>query len=335
MAAENIGSLIPTKIPGYADDADIQAALRVYHYGSYDYNPANTAPVNLIVPSMAKTIYDIQQSVINVTASSIQSSVFTTKGSLLSASATSTPLLLSPGSNNQVLIVNSATATGLQWTNTLSDISLVAPSLTAPNIGVATGTSFNGITGLSSTTPSANGTAAVGTSATVARADHVHPINALTIGTGLSGTSYNGSSSVTIAIDSTVATLSGSQTLSNKTITAPTINGGSFNLEINAQTGTTYTTVLSDNGKLVTLSNSSAIALTIPTNLSVPYPIGAQINLVQMDFGQVTIQGDSGVTIGAATPTEVSVSPKLRIQYSSATAIKIATDSWLVLGDIV
>ena len=42
--------------------------------------------------------------------------------------------------------------------------------------------------------------------------------NALTIGTGLSGTSYNGSSAVTIAIDSTVATLTGAQTLTNKTI---------------------------------------------------------------------------------------------------------------------
>jgi len=48
-------------------------------------------------------------------------------------------------------------------------------------------------------------------------------LNALTIGTGLSGTSYNGSSGVTIAIDSTVATLTGSQTLTNKTFTTPTI----------------------------------------------------------------------------------------------------------------
>jgi hypothetical protein len=50
--------------------------------------------------------------------------------------------------------------------------------------------------------------------------------NALTIGTGLSGTSFNGSSAVTIAIDSTVATLTGTQTLTNKTITSPTINSG-------------------------------------------------------------------------------------------------------------
>ena len=53
--------------------------------------------------------------------------------------------------------------------------------------------------------------------------------NALTIGTGLSGTSYNGSAPVTIAIDSTVATLAGSQTLTNKTITGAIISGGSIN----------------------------------------------------------------------------------------------------------
>jgi hypothetical protein len=48
--------------------------------------------------------------------------------------------------------------------------------------------------------------------------------NALIIGTGLSGSSYNGSTGVTIAIDSTVATLTGNQTLTNKTLTSPTIS---------------------------------------------------------------------------------------------------------------
>lgn len=60
MATESIGTLIPTAIPGYADAADIQAALRAYHYGSYTYDPANTSPASLVTPSMAKTIYDIQ-----------------------------------------------------------------------------------------------------------------------------------------------------------------------------------------------------------------------------------------------------------------------------------
>ena len=60
MATESIGTLIPTAIPGYADAADIQAALRAYHYGSYTYDPANTSPASLVTPSIAKTIYDIQ-----------------------------------------------------------------------------------------------------------------------------------------------------------------------------------------------------------------------------------------------------------------------------------
>ena len=60
MATESIGTLIPTAIPGYTDSADIQAALRAYHYGSYAYDPANTSPVSLVTPSIAKTIYDIQ-----------------------------------------------------------------------------------------------------------------------------------------------------------------------------------------------------------------------------------------------------------------------------------
>jgi hypothetical protein len=60
MATESIGTLIPTAIPGYTDSADIQAALRAYHYGSYTYDPANTSPASLVSPSMAKTIYDIQ-----------------------------------------------------------------------------------------------------------------------------------------------------------------------------------------------------------------------------------------------------------------------------------
>lgn len=66
MATESIGALIPTAIPGYADAADIQAALRAYHYGSYSYNPANTSPGALVDPSMAKTIYDIEQDIITL-----------------------------------------------------------------------------------------------------------------------------------------------------------------------------------------------------------------------------------------------------------------------------
>lgn len=63
MAAEDIGNLVPTKIPALVDDADIQQALRLYHYGSYDFDIAETDPTHLINPSMAYTLTDIQDQI--------------------------------------------------------------------------------------------------------------------------------------------------------------------------------------------------------------------------------------------------------------------------------
>ena len=60
MAVENIGSLVPTKIPALADDADIQDALRAYHYGSYDFDTAENDPAELLNPSIAYTINNLQ-----------------------------------------------------------------------------------------------------------------------------------------------------------------------------------------------------------------------------------------------------------------------------------
>lgn len=161
-------------------------------------------------------------------------------------------------------------------------------------------------------------------------------ITAVTAGTGLSGGGSSGG--VTLSIDTAVtADLSTAQTLTNKTLTSPTINtpsitGGSWNLGINAQTGTTYTTVLADNGKLVTLSNANPIAVTIPLNSSVVYPVGAQINMAQLGVGQVTVSGAGGVTIVSTGGT--ASAPKTRAQYSTLTCVQTATDTWLVMGDI-
>jgi len=81
---------------------------------------------------------------------------------------------------------------------------LISPTLTTPNIGVATGTSFNSITGLSSTAPVVNGTAAVGTGTTVARADHVHPTD--TSRAALSSPTFTGTPASTTAAADTNTT---------------------------------------------------------------------------------------------------------------------------------
>lgn len=122
-------------------------------------------------------------------------------------------------------------------------------------------------------------------------------------------------------------------TLTNKTLTSPvintpTINDARQNITLNAQTGTTYTLALTDNGRLVTLSNASAITVTVPTNASVAFATGAIINLQQIGAGQVTVAAASGVTI-TSTP-----GLKLRAQYSAASLIKTGTDSWTLIGDL-
>ena len=97
--------------------------------------------------------------------------------------------------------------------------------------------------------------------------------------------------------------------------------------EINAQTSA-YTTVLTDRDKLVEVSSSSGVTLTIPTNSSVAYPVGTSIDILQTGTGQVTIAGASGVTVNA-TP-----GLKLRTQWSSATLFKRAENTWVVFGDL-
>jgi hypothetical protein len=63
MAVENIGNLVPTKIPALIDDANIQDALKAYHYGSYDFDTAETDPEELLNPSIAYTINDLQDQI--------------------------------------------------------------------------------------------------------------------------------------------------------------------------------------------------------------------------------------------------------------------------------
>ncbi len=100
-------------------------------------------------------------------------------------------------------------------------------------------------------------------------------------------------------------------------------------IAINAQTGTTYTTVLTDDGKLITCSNAAAIALTIPPNSSVAYGIGTQINIAQLGAGTVTITAGAGVTLNSA-----GTKLKTDAQYAVATCVKTDTNTWFVVGNL-
>jgi hypothetical protein len=137
---------------------------------------------------------------------------------------------------------------------------------------------------------------------------------------------YNGASWISLSVPGAV-TETGTQVLTNKTLTSPVINSPVTTVGTNAQTGTTYTLVIGDRDKIVELSNAAAITLTVPTNASAAFPIGSTVTLLQTGAGQVTI-GGAGVTINA-TP-----GLKLRTQWSSATLLKRNTDTWVAFGDL-
>jgi hypothetical protein len=97
----------------------------------------------------------------------------------------------------------------------------------------------------------------------------------------------------------------------------------------NAQTGTTYTLALADDGKLVTLNNGSAITLTVPTNTSVAFPVGAEVDLAQLGAGQVTVSAAGGVTLDSYQ-SKVAIAG----QFAAATLKKLATNTWLLVGNL-
>lgn len=98
--------------------------------------------------------------------------------------------------------------------------------------------------------------------------------------------------------------------------------------QFNAQTGTTYTLVLADAGKTISLTNAASIALTIPTNASQALAVGTQILLYQGGAGQVTVSGAGGVTLRAQ-----GSKTKIQGQYGIAGLLKVGTDEWVMFGN--
>lgn len=101
-------------------------------------------------------------------------------------------------------------------------------------------------------------------------------------------------------------------------------------VEVNAQTGTSYTLVLGDASKAITMTNAAANTLNIPTNASVAFPVGTVLAVYQGGAGVTTIDAASGVTLNGVSGGAGAVSA----QYSGCSLLKIATDTWLVAGGI-
>jgi hypothetical protein len=103
---------------------------------------------------------------------------------------------------------------------------------------------------------------------------------------------------------------------------------------LNAQTGTTYTSVLTDSYQtLVTMSNASANTFKIPTNATVAHPVGTVITVLNIGAGTCTISAVTSGTTTVLSSGGTAAAPTLG-QYKSAACIKTGTDAWYIVGAI-
>jgi hypothetical protein len=249
------------------------------------------------------------------------------------------------GSAPVTIAIDSTVAT-LNGVQTLTNKTMSGASNTFSNIGNSS---------LTNSSVTFNGqTVSLGSSGTIT----ANTTNALTIGTGLSGTSFNGGSAVTIAIDSTVATLSGTQTLTNKSmsgssntftnipnsaLTNSTISGVSLGSNLNALTIGTGLTGTSYNGSgAVTVAIDSTVATLTGVQTFTSKSISGSSNTLtsignssltnsSVTYNGIAVSLGSSGTITAANPNALTIGVGLNgVSYDGSSAITIAINSTVV-----
>jgi hypothetical protein len=146
--------------------------------------------------------------------------------------------------------------------------------------------------------------------------------NSLAYG-GIQGTTGTTGSQGTTGIQGTTG-LQGTQGIQGTNTTTTTINTQSTN----------YTIATTDQDKLVTVTGLGTQYVSIPTNASAAFPIGAVVHVAGLSSGTFTIQAVTPATTSIQSTGATATAPKLRVQYSAAELMKLGTDSWLIVGDI-
>ena len=267
---------------------------------------------------------------------SIQGKTVTLGGNFITSGASALTLTTTGATN--VTLPTTGTLATLAGSETLDNKTLKSPSVTSSmNLAYATASRILSTDGSSNvvildtaTYPSLTELSYVKgvTSALQTQLDAKAPLASPTF----TGTVTLPSATITALTDTTDVDAGDSIMIYDTSATAlrEATFGNIRQADINAQTGTTYTFVLGDAGRLVTASNASAQTYTVPPNSSVAYPVGTKIDVVQIGAGKVTLAQGSGVTINSKNSRKA-----LAGQYVGATLIKTATDTWLLLGDLI
>lgn len=158
-------------------------------------------------------------------------------------------------------------------------------------------------------------------------------ITGVTAGFGLTGGGASGAVSLAVD-DTTILTTTNSVTATNKTFTTPIITTPKIAIGYSAKTDN-YTIASGDEGYLFSMNNAAAKEFRIPTDATFNFAIGTEVNFVWITgAGQPSIVAVTPGTTTVISTAATSASPKLRVANSAATCIKLAANSWLVVGDI-
>lgn len=348
MAEDSIGNLIPTKIPTLGTDADIQTALRMYHYGTEAYalnSTANTNPATLPAQGIAKYIYDLQTTVATlVAASGIPTSTFNAKGDLLVGKQNDQVEVLSRGSDTFVLTVDLTADNYLAWKEVAvrpdNSVTFTNKTLSSPKF---TGSILD-----------TNGNELITFPSAVLSAVNELTISNSTTGNGVSISTTGGDTNIDLLLVAKgsgvvkadgieVATISGSQTLTNKTIDSITTNANTLNfpaitatdtlVSLNfAQTVSNKTFVDEDTyfvdktdsiglTRFLVGSNSATVSLTLPSTSG---------TLALND--QTFFLGTTSVAINRASASQTLNGVSIDGNAATATNATTATKSTNIIG---
>ena len=305
MAASNIGTdgthKYPlAKMPAMADPADIQTALRYYHYGQDSGIASATTATGGIVKYLDEL--DAKITAISTdTSAVVLESVMDAKGDLFVGVGPDAVDNLPVGSDGYILTADS--------TNTTFKLKWAAPA--------AAGTSTPGVVQLSDSTSETSSTKAATPTAVKAAYDKASTAATTSVvGIVQLSDSTSETSSIKAATPTAVKTTYDAVSTLKQTVDSSTKTAS-------------YELVPADAGKIIIMNASSGSAvITIP--LETTFPTGARVDILQIGSVQTSVAPISG----SVTLNSKSNNRKLSGQYSAATLIKVGTDSWVLLGDL-